>query len=361
MNLKKMVSSFFLEKPGKIIGIDIGDTSVKMVQIDLKKEYQEVSNFAIKELPPTLSNAGYLNHVNEMIDFIKDTFAENNFTAKHIVFSVGGRNTFVREITIPVMSDSEMINSAIWEAGQYVPYEANRFYADAAKFGKADEKGMQSMLLVAAPKELVDALVDIAAGLGLKLLKIEIDVLALYRIMKKPYKDFLLVDLGRDYSLVTIFQEGAPVAQRSIPFGGQKFTKAVEDGANCSFIEAEEKKKDINVLVDASDVMQEKYKEFIDVATQFTREVVRTGEYYKMNKKGATFDKIVLTGGGSGITGLAEFMSELCQPSTVESLEISESIDYVLNISKSKIAELDLLCPVAIGAAVAGGDTDVED
>jgi Tfp pilus assembly PilM family ATPase len=83
-------------------------------------------------------NNGFIRMAAQMTGFLKKMIEKNNFSAKYVVFSIGGRNAFVREITVPTMPDEEMRQAAIWDAGQYVPYEANSYYTDAAKFGKPD-------------------------------------------------------------------------------------------------------------------------------------------------------------------------------------------------------------------------------
>jgi type IV pilus assembly protein PilM len=103
--------------------------------------------------------------------------------------------------------------------------------------------GQQPMLLVAAPKELVDTMLEIGDGLGLIPLSVDIEVLSCYRVLKEQLTDFVLLDIGRGYSLITIFQGGAPVAQRSIPHGSQMFDSAIADSVGCSLEEAEQTKK----------------------------------------------------------------------------------------------------------------------
>lgn len=156
---------------------------------------------------------------------------------------------FVREITMPPMSEEEMQQAITWDSAQYVLYEADTYYVDFAAFGELNEEGQRTLvILVASPKDVVDALLDVGEALELNILKLDIDVLSWYRTMPNKYSDFILLHLGRTYSLMTIFQKGAPVAQRSIQTGGLTFGKIIAENMHVSISDAMEILRTENLL-----------------------------------------------------------------------------------------------------------------
>jgi type IV pilus assembly protein PilM len=170
------------------------------------------------------------------------------------------------------------------------PYEANSYYTDAAKFGKPDAKrsaahapggSAQGNWWIPCWKS--------ATVWGLIPLSVDIEVLSCYRVLKEQLTDFVLLDIGRGYSLITIFQGGAPVAQRSIPHGSQMFDSAIADSVGCSLEEAEQTKKETNILGAEDEAVHEKYKALFDAVDNMDKEVHRTCEYYRINKKEAVF------------------------------------------------------------------------
>ena len=229
MDFKKAIRKLFVSTPGSVLGIDLGSEFVKMVQVDLKGSRPQVKDFVISELPANLKASGLINNKDEMASFLHDLINRHNFSTKHAVFSINGKNAFVREITMPVMSDEELKQAVTWDAGQYVPYETDTYYMDFAKFGSLTTDGQQPIVLVAAPKEIVDSIVEISDMLGLKILKIDIDVLSICRTLGKGFEEFILLDIGLDYSMMTIFQSGAPVAQRALQQGWGHFINAVAE------------------------------------------------------------------------------------------------------------------------------------
>ena len=89
------------------------------------------------------------------------------------------------------------------------------------------------MLLVASPKDVIDSLLEISDALAWHTIGIDIEVLSAYRTLPRQLENFVLLDIGRSYSMLTIFQNGAPVAQRSIPQGGQMFNACLLYTSRC--------------------------------------------------------------------------------------------------------------------------------
>ena len=216
MNFKKIMRKLFPNMPASVLGIDIGTEYIKIVQVDLKRERPYVRDFVVSELPADLKIKGLLEHKDELISFLHELINRHNFSTKQVIFTLNGKNVFVREIMMPVMPDEELKQAITWDAGQYVPYEPDTFYLDYAKFGELTNDAQQRVVLVATPKEQVDAILEIAEALDLKILKIDIDVLNLYRTIDQELEEFVLLDMGPVYTMMTIFSSGAPVAQRAL-------------------------------------------------------------------------------------------------------------------------------------------------
>ena len=357
IDLKKSIYKLFKPKISKVIGIDIGAGSVKMAQVNFSGKMPEVVTLCSKPLPLDLGNGAFVRNRIAMADFLKEALNEESFSAAHVVFTIGGRNAFVRAIEMPDMPAVQMKQAVAWDAGQYVPYEADSYYVDSVKFGEINEDKMQPVLLVAAPKEMVDALADIADQMEMTVLSIDIEVLALYRTLSKTYSDFVMLDIGKGYSMLTIFQKGAPVAQRSIPQGGQMFDAALAKDLNISLLAAEEYKIKNNILGSLTPDDKEKHSSFFNEVENLGREVRRTCDYYKMNKKNAEFSNLLIVGGGSDMPGLKEFFKNSIEFSVVGN-DLHQAVGFSDKIPQSVLKKGISGFGVAIGAALVGGDTD---
>ena len=355
MHIKSLVKKIFYPTPEKILGVDIGFDRIKIVQIDMKATPKpEITDYALMDLPTELRGTGLTAHTEEMGTFLAEIINKHGFSAKDVVFSIGGRNAFVRGITMPPMTDEEMRQAVIWDSAQYVPYENDTYYVDFAKYGDLDKEGQQPVVLVASPKEVVDALVNVGESLNLNILKLDIDVLSTYRAIGDSYSDFILLDLGRNYSLMTIFQKGAPVAQRSIPAGAMSFAKIIAEKMQIPVADALDTLSEENLLGgDAPEdtsvrvALQEEVNELV-------KECRRTSDYYILNKKDASFTNLILTGSGAMLVGLADFMNEQLDIK-VTIFNILDVVNFDSRFEKKKVQQSAPTLTVAVGAAMAGG------
>jgi len=351
------MKKLFFSPPVSVLGIDLGTEFVKMVQVDLKGSRPKVKDFAISELPANLKGTGLVNSKDEMATFLHELISKHNFSTKSAVFSISGKNAFVREIAMPIMSDEELKQAVTWDAGQYVPYEAETYYLDFAKFGALTPDGQQPIVLVAAPKEIVDSIVEISDLLNLKILKIDIDVLTICRTLGRGFEEFILLDIGFDHSMMTIFQNGAPVAQRALQQGMANFVNVIAETLRIDNKSAESMLSTKNLLFDDSNESKEASEALRQVVNQLIHECRLTSDYYITNKREITFSHLVLAGVGSTISGLEEYFGKDSEYAVITH-NISNSVDFNSKFDPKKINTVAPIVAVAVGAALAGGEID---
>lgn len=356
MQIKSLINKIFYPRPENVLGVDIGFDRVKVVQVHMKnKNKPEITDYVLVDLPQELRGTGLTAHTEEMAVFFSDLMNKHGFSAKDSVFSIGGRNAFVREIAMPPMSVEEMRQAVTWDSAQYVPYEADTYYVDFAMFDELNKEGQQPVILVASPKDVVDALIKVGENLNLHIIKLDIDVLSLYRAMQAKYENFVLLDLGNIYSLMTIFQKGAPVAQRSLPTGGMAFATIVAEKRNVAVAQALEIVRTENLL-DGEDAVDETERiSMREAVDDLIKECRRTSDYYILNKKDATFTNLVLTGAGSALVGMAEYMNKQLDIK-VEHFDVLDVVTFDSRFEKQKVKLNAPSLTVAIGAALAGGE-----
>ena len=357
MDFKKAIKKLFVSSPGSVLGIDLGSEFVKIAQVDLKGSRPQIKDFVITELPANLKANGLINSKDEMASFLHELINKNNFSTKYAVFSINGKNAFVREITMPIMSDEELKQAVTWDAGQYVPYETDTYYMDFAKFGSLTPDGQQPIVLVAAPKEIVDSIVEISDVLGLKTIKIDIDVLSICRTLGKGFEEFILLDIGLDYSMMTIFQSGAPVAQRALQQGWGNFVNAVAEVMGTDNRKTESLIKTKHLLIDGASELEEASMALKDAVNSLVHECRLTSDYYTTNKREAVFTHLVLAGAGSAVPGLSEYVAR-DNENEVITHDILKTVDFSSKFEKTKAKAAAPVLAVAVGAALGGGDFD---
>lgn len=352
-SLKKIFESLLYSKPKKILGIEFSDLEqVKIVQIEFKNNKKPlITKFVVEAFPEELLGADYEENSEDITFFLKSVLKKNGFDAEYVAFAIMGKDAFVRKIALPQMDDSELQEAVIWESSEYVPYEKDTYYVDFDKFSKIDDEGLQPLILVAAPKERIDFLLNIANKLELKTLKIDVDVVAAYRTLSKEYENFIMLSVEKRYSLLTIFQDGAPVAQRSVSQGLNSFLMTISDKMLVDLKEARNLLKEYDVLEGRNGEIDETTLALRARADDLIRECRRTSEYYKVNNKDAVFDQVVIVGDSYDIKGLDKYLSKNLDMLAFHD-DLLEKVEFENYKSDFDFAQL----VVPIGAALGGGE-----
>jgi type IV pilus assembly protein PilM len=149
---------FGLGKNKPVVGLDIGSSAVKAVELRAVGKGFRVSAFASEPVPPDSIVDGAIIDGAAVSDAIRRLFENKAFKTKDVAASLSGSAVIVKKISLPVMTESELSESIYWEAEQYIPFDiqdVNLDYQILNAGRGADVKGTMDVLLVAAKKEKI--------------------------------------------------------------------------------------------------------------------------------------------------------------------------------------------------------------
>ena len=129
-----------------VIGLDIGSSSVKLVELKEGKSGYQLQNLAISPLPPEAIVDGALMDSATIIEAIRDVIATSKTKLKDVVSSVSGHSVIVKKISLPLMTETELEESIQWEAERYIPFDINDVNIDFQILGAAPERPKAWML-----------------------------------------------------------------------------------------------------------------------------------------------------------------------------------------------------------------------
>lgn len=355
-NMWARLRKFLLKQSANLIGIDIGTGSIKIVEIIWAKGKPILKNVGIKELPSNVIEDGQIIDIQQLTDVLSQLLATTHTSSKNAVVAVGGRVMFARELMFPTMTMSELGEAIKWDLEKYIPYAPNTYYYDYSIVGKGTTETEIKVLLVASPHDHVTNLITVINNVGLKLVAVDVEPLALYRIFTKAEKA-MVIDIGAFLSQVTVFQNGSPAVIRNIPIGGHNFSTIIMDSLKIPFHEAEQIKQNTSFLL-----QKDIEADYIDVKHQmellvgeFVRDIRRTAEYYQQQHRDVIIDEILITGGGAKLDNLVEYLAtQVDLPTTIYDplvkLNISTSFD------KKYLHQVAPQLGTAIGLALRGGE-----
>lgn len=336
---------FVKNQPSKVLGIDIGTGAIKIACISSIQGHPKITQVHVCDLPPDSFQNDHFMDIDFLADLLRRELETAGISANHAVTAVSGRMIFTRQVSFPVMKQEELQEAVRWDIEKYVPYPPESYYYDFAVLSERPEKMELEVFLVAAPQTMVDGIADILRKAGLTTLAIDIEPLAIYRTMEGG-ENSLLVDIGAEVSHITVFQNGRPILARTIPVSGRRFTEDVMRSLKVTAREAENIKKGsfTNVQPQVSQLV-----------IGLVSEIHRTVEYFQVQKKQISLEKLFLSGGGSRLSNLKEQLEkELDMPVLLhdpfKAIEVDNSFDlqYIRSIAPQMA--------VAVGLAMRGGE-----
>ncbi|MEJ5252270.1 MAG: type IV pilus assembly protein PilM [Chthonomonadetes bacterium] len=335
-----------------IVGLDMGSYTIKAVQVEPTRTGWRLLQIAQCPTPPDSIRDGVIVQPEEVASAIKRLLRENAFRASAAVTAVAGAPVIVRQVTLPKMTEAMLRKTIRYEASKYVSTSVEDSYIDFEILGDLDshqgegeqaERQMQ-VLLVVAPREMVDAQVRTLELAGLEAVAIEVEAFALYRALFEINRVAManlaeapaaFADIGASATNLYIVSGESFFLTRTIPIAGDAFTQTVQSLLHCSWSEAERFKRTLDLRhllkrrssrsrasVEEADVAGESVggsqeeavlKALQGQVDELLREVRRSLHYYQSQfpegSPQGQVGRIVITGGSSQLGGFAEYAS----------------------------------------------------
>lgn len=346
---------FGLFKKNKdLVGIDIGSSSVKLVQLWQNKDGYHLLNVGITPLPPEAIVDNSLMDSGAVVDAVKNLVASMGVKIKDAVCSISGNAVIIRKILVPTMTSEELEDQIAWEAEQYIPFDIKDVHLDFQVLGPdAIDPGKMQVLLVASKKDIIQDYSAVFADAGLNLAVMDVDGFALQNAWEINNTDFsgrvlALVNVGASVININIVKDDTSLFTRDVQTGGNLYTEEIQKQLGVSAEEAESMK------ILSAELLKQPLREVMSrVNDTVAQEIRRSIDFY--NSTAANEDRIVgacLSGGGSKINGLRETVQERLGME-VELLNPFSAIKYnEKDIDPEYLQEIAPLMAVCVGLAI---------
>ncbi|HIP82681.1 MAG TPA: type IV pilus assembly protein PilM, partial [Desulfocapsa sulfexigens] len=241
---------------------------------------------------------------------IAELFKNLKIKKKKVGFSISGYSVIVKKVNLPVMSEDELEEYIQAEAEQYIPFDIDDVYLDFQdlKTNEGDSE-RTDVMLVAAKKEIVDDYLEMLEGLNLKPVIVDVDGFALENTYEYNYpkdENVALVDIGASKMNINIISNGISVVARDIVVGSRQLTEQIQAAFDLEFEEAEALKLG---HIPAEEKQEEIADIFSSTCTQWVLEIKKAIDLYQANHTDAPLTRLVLSGGGSKVSGLVDYLA----------------------------------------------------
>lgn len=291
----------------ELVGIDIGSSSVKLVQLTAEKDGYRLLNLGIVPLPHEAIVDNSLMDTAAVVKAVKDLVGSLGVTSKDVVCSISGNAVIIRKIVLPTVTAEELEEQISWEAEQYIPFDIKDVHVDFQILGAdpADPAKIQ-VLLVASKKDIINDYVAIFGDAGLNLAVMDVDAFAVqnaYELNGGPSEEVrALVNVGAGIMNINVVKDGLTLFTRDVQMGGQQYTEELQKQLGYNSDEAETRKMLAGELDDPH------LNEVIErVNESLAQEIRRSIDFY--NSTAVHEDRIAalsISGGCSKIHGLKD-------------------------------------------------------
>lgn len=300
----------FANKKVSYLGVDIGSSGIRLVELMSVNGVPELVTYGFAEYPLSHVTQGNLTvSQKEISATIREVMKRANVHTNRAYSALPTDGVFSSIINIPELKNKEERSDAIIkEAEKLLPLPVDQMTLDPQSMEKSQVKGLEQILLVAAPKTMVQQYLDIFKGAGVELLGLETESFALTRaLVGRDQAAMAIIDCGATTTDIIVVADGVPQLSRSIGVGGHQVTLAYAKHLGVDSDAAEQMKRDVGLH---SAGRGELPAIAVETVAPMVSEIRYTLDLYT-SRSGRSVEKLILTGGSSLLSGLSEHLASV--------------------------------------------------
>jgi len=314
------------------IGVDIGTSSIKVVELSKESGRFKLENYGLFELESIdeaikVSNQALGDKPAQLSDRdlawgVKEVLKRAKIGTRETVASIPSFSTFATIITMPYLSEEDIAKSIPFEARKYIPIPLSEVVLDWSIINIAQEKGQLppgggqagggqpptvEVFLVAVPKEEIARYQSIMKNAGLNLRALELENSALIRaLIGNDLSPIAIVNIGGRSTSILIVDGGFERVSHNYEVGGFEITKSIARSLGISLKRAEELKRSFGIKTSDNNAVREALSSLVDMMAFETKKTIHNYEDQRKTK----ITKILLVGGLANMPNFAGYFGE---------------------------------------------------
>ncbi|HPF08106.1 MAG: type IV pilus assembly protein PilM [Candidatus Cloacimonetes bacterium] len=304
------------------VGIDIGSHSIKIVHLKKLHDGFKLLNYEVRPTVPqgveyVLSDLRQERFAPVIVEMLK-TLRISPKNIKHLVSSIGGDNTSIKQIKTIFLPDEELESALFFEAKKHIPISGSDMVLDYQVLSVEEKTNNMNILLAASSKDVLNQHTQILATAGLNPNLVDIDSLAVANsfALNAFVEDgvYVMLNLGAHRTNMVIWGPDAKFFARDIPYGGYNFTRDIMRKRQLEWDEAENYKFEFGLMDDPNNPAAQTIS-MLDISEKSTEDAIveelrRSLRFYVKEAGNSDFRKVYLMGGSAKLKGLPEFIQD---------------------------------------------------
>lgn len=296
---------------GDFFALDIGTTAVRAVQLSKSGNNWSLVKYGVAPVDIKLSSSDSSEDQKKLGEIITSVVAQSGIRTRDVVLGVPSNKMFATVIDLPDMPEQELASTIKYQTEQFIPMSLDEAKVDWAVLGKyVNDQSKNEILLASVSNAFSESRLDLVEGLGLNVVAIEPDSLALVRsLLPAGTQDSrLIVEVG-DFATDIVMTYGeAPRLIRSIPVGMQTLIKAACQNLNIEETQATQFILKFGLQPDRLEGQVLRALE--TTLDQFVVEVTKSVKFFQTRYPSVQIGAMIMSDYGVSIPGFADFMSQ---------------------------------------------------
>lgn len=304
----------FKRSSGKknLVGLDIGSSSIKAVELGRKGANLQLLNLGFEQLQTDTIVDGQIMELNNVSNVIAHIFSQHQIRTSRVAAGVSGHSVIVKNIVLPQMSDEELQESFSWHAEEHIPFDIADVNLDYELTGKSADA--LHVLMAACKSDKIANVKQAIQLAGKQPVIIDVDTFALQNCYETNYEPnqgevVALLNIGAATMNINILNGARSIFARDASVGGSQYTSLLQKELGLSFEQAEGVKRGMAL---PEGIEPRPIHPIIEtVSDTLALEVKKTFDYFRATAQegDAVIQKILLAGGGSKLPGLADYLA----------------------------------------------------
>lgn len=296
-----------------MVGVDIGSSSVKAVELQGKNGDFQLVSLGYEGLEPDAVVDGQIMELNSVSNAIANIFNEHKIKTTKVAAGVNGHSVIVKNIVVPQMTRDELQESFAWHAEEHIPFDISDVNLDYHVTGSSEDA--INVLLAACKRDKIANLKQTIQLAGKQPVVIDVDAFALQNCYElnydpQPGQVVALLNIGASTTNINILNGSRSVFTRDASFGGNQYTSLLQKELGLTFDQAEQVKRGMPL---PEGVEQREIEPILDTVSDILAlEIQKTMDFYRatVEDSESAVERILVSGGGSKLRGLADFLAK---------------------------------------------------
>lgn len=319
--MKKAILKYFGVQTEPIVGIDIGSSSVKVMQLECSRNKTVVQNYATAYLPYGSVVAKEIKYPDKVVKALKKAIQDAKITTNLACIAIPSIETISRVIQVDKdLEEKEIMLEVEQAASKCVPYDLTDVDIDFYVLGRSESPVCKDVLFVASKTENVLNRVDILKQVGLTAKIVDVDTYANHRAFLLLIRQILnkgkvstvgLLEIGANVTTLYVFKDFIPIYNKTHNFGDSKLIESIATEYDMTLEQARIAKNHNDLPKNYKEQILKPFKENI------SEQIFKTCEWFYSSGDHKKIEHLFLSGGGSSIDGLIELVQERLKVKTV--------------------------------------------